>query len=150
MAVVFELVVTFDDEKTAANAVVPDHVQADARRFALHRVLNGRVLSLIPAGVSWGLPMDRSRVTLTRSELTALGHALYELLRTLNGYAAAMVGWDPEEFTDLAELSADWPDAPNGLVLSTAARETLPPAQGFEPFTSGFDWLPYEGEHSGN
>jgi hypothetical protein len=149
VALAFGLVVAFGDETAAA---APDHVRSGDRQFALHRFDSGRELWLVPAGVGHGLPADRGlpRVELTRAELTALGHALYDVLRTLDGYVAAIVGWELDHYTDLAELTAEWPDVPDGLVLSTATRESLPARPGFEPFTPGFDWLPYKGERTGN
>jgi hypothetical protein len=66
----------------------------------------------------------------------------------MRGYEAAMVGWDPEGFIDLAELRSDWSEELAagdllGLVLSEAVRRTLAPNTTFEPFAPGFEWLPY-------
>ncbi|MEU6352721.1 hypothetical protein ABZ896_25910 [Streptomyces sp. NPDC047072] len=69
-------------------------------------------------------PADGSlpRFELTAAEHTELGHQLYELLAQFDGYVAAMVGWDPESFVDLAELRSEWSDeldegGIHGLVL---------------------------------
>jgi hypothetical protein len=152
MAVIFELVAGFGDDQEAAAraaATVPGSLRVGTRTIALHRpLLSGGELSVIPVGVSHGMPMDRDLPRTELDDLTALAHGLYDVLRTMRGYEAAMVGWDPEGFVDLAELRSDWSeelaagDLP-GLVLSEAVRRTLAPNTTFEPFAPGFEWLPY-------
>ncbi|HEX3791015.1 MAG TPA: hypothetical protein VHW44_24345 [Pseudonocardiaceae bacterium] len=88
-------------------------------------------------------------------QLGTLGRGLYRMLSLVDGYLAAKVGWDPEGFVGLAELRLDWTDelAPGelpGLVLSTSARQQLPPPTGFQPFGNDCEWIPYRGEQAAN
>lgn len=46
--------------------------------------------------------------SLTSDEITRIGHALYNLVRSFFGYRAAIVGWDPEALVDVEEVAA-WP-----------------------------------------
>ncbi|MCP3801063.1 hypothetical protein NLX83_17520 [Allokutzneria sp. A3M-2-11 16] len=172
MAVIFELVINFGEERAAAEravdvvaetAAIPAgdsliRLHRPALRDAVSRAGDPYIeFSAIPAGIGWGLPLDRDgeRVVLDRAQLSALGHALYDVLSHLDGYQAAIVGWDPEGFVDLAELREDWSDELAhaqlpGLVLSPWARRKLPTATGLQPFADGFDWIPYRGEGAGN
>ncbi|SBT43587.1 hypothetical protein [Micromonospora auratinigra] len=167
MAIVFELVVNFGDDDIAARAahrrvVGAPPLVAGGRDVRLHEPLLGRargldgspylLMSVIPVGVGWGVALDQEHepVRLSAPQLTGLGHQLYRLLAGFTGYRAARVGWDPEAFTDPAELRQEWADelrsgALPGLVL---AEDVLPGMRGaaFTPFTTGFVWLPYTGE----
>lgn len=176
MALAFELVINYGRHRQAvehASAVVSEYPPLRAGRHAvpLHRpVLSDlgadrrralRVpeaepyfeLSILPVGVGYGagLDGDHPRLQLTTDELTELGHGLYRLLSQFTGYQAAMVGWDPENLVDLAELHTEWSDelGPGllpGLVLSHEVRRSLSGGAGFQPFVFGFDWIPYQGE----
>jgi hypothetical protein len=109
-------------------------------------------VSVAPAGVGHEPPLaGGERLPLDDDELSELAHGLYEVLRGCRGYRAALVGWNPEFFVDIAELNQDWAEDLQagrlyGLVL---AEETLPelcvPAA-VEPFAPGFSWMPYQGQ----
>jgi hypothetical protein len=176
MALAFELVINYGRHRQAvehARAVVSEYPPLRAGRHAVpwHQpVLSDlgadprralRVpeaepyleLSILPVGVGYGVGLDRDhpRLQLTTDELTELGHGLYRLLSQFRGYQAAMAGWDPEHLVDLAELHTEWSEELGagmlpGLVLSHAARRSLSAGAGFQPFGSGFDWIPYQGE----
>ncbi|WP_157620234.1 hypothetical protein [Saccharothrix sp. NRRL B-16348] len=77
------------------------------------------------------------------------------MLSRMDGYRAAVVGWNPEDLADPAELRAGWSDELAqgdlpGLVLSGEVHRTLHPTTGFEPFDNDHEWLPYRGERTGN
>jgi hypothetical protein len=165
MAICFELVVNFGANAEAAQAAAlanpsPMTLQAGSHRIPLHRALLSRTgsyieLSVLPVSVSWGLPMDGTlpRTRLTATELTELGHGLYRLLATFNGYVAAKVGWDPEGFLDPADLSSNWADeladgTINGLVLCEALHTELGLSDNdnYVEFQPGYLWIPYRGE----
>lgn len=163
MAVVFELVINFGANRAAARrasgivaTVKPIRVGDQVIELHPPEVLEvGRRIeySLMPVGVSWGLPHDRGRerIALDAAGLSALGHRLYDLLRRMDGYQAAMVGWDPECLVDLDELRLEYPDeladaSLHGLVLSADARRTLPAATGLVPFGPAHEWVPYQGD----
>lgn len=172
VAVIFELVINFGDDRRAAEravdtVVATQPIPVGTHLIGLHPPRFYNTISYtgapyiefaaIPAGVGWGLPDDRDaeRVELDKAQLSALGHGLYDVLSRMDGYLAAMVGWDPESFIDLDELRLDSSDElaqgdVPGLVLSSQARQTLSPTAGFQPFANGFEWIPYRGERSGN
>lgn len=168
MALVFELVVNYGQNPSAAaegSRIVQHHqpLRAGNHEVPLHPPLlteitsvdGGRYLemSVMPVAVGYNVAIDRDRprLSLNLGELTELGHGLYRLLARLNGYRAARVGWDPEPFVDLGELRQEWleelthGDLP-GLVLSDEVRRSFPPCAGFEAFSPGFSWIPYDGE----
>lgn len=173
MAVIFELVVNFGDDRSAAERAVAmvaatDPIPLGEHAVALHPASLGMVrspvdgeahleLSVLPAGVGWGVPADAGseRRELDPGELSRLGHGLYGVLSRMDGYRAAVVGWDPEGYVDVAELRRDWSaeladGALPGLVLADDVLATLPMASGFRPFRPGFAWIPYRGENAGN
>ncbi|AHH99313.1 hypothetical protein GCM10010174_50720 [Kutzneria viridogrisea] len=172
MAVIFELVMNFGVERSAAeqardSLATMGPVPVDERLIGLHPpFLRDAIsyagvgyveLAVAPMGVSWGLPHDRSieRAILNKAQLSALGDGLYKVLERLDGYQAAMVGWDPEGFVDLDELRVDWSEELRvgglpGLVLSSEARLALGSTTGFHSFAQGFEWIPYAGEPRGN
>jgi hypothetical protein len=176
MALAFELVINYGQHHKAikdACTVVAEHPPLKAGRHAvpLHQPLlsDMRVdprralrapdaepyyeLSILPVGVGYNVALDRDhpRRQLRIAELTELGHGLYRLLSQFTGYQAAMVGWDPEGFVDLAELREEWSEelqagSLSGLVLSHEALRSLSAGAGFQPFAPGFAWIPYQGE----
>lgn len=176
MALAFELVINYGGHRQAvelARAVVSEYppLRAGHHAVPLHRPLLSDLrsdprrglrvpeaepyleLSILPVGVGYGVALDRDhpRLQLTTDELTELGYGLYRLLSQLTGYQAAMVGWDPEDLVDLAELRSEWSEELGagllpGLVLSHEVLRSLSAGAGFQPFASGFDWIPYQGE----
>lgn len=167
MAIVFELVINYGNDRSAAeNAarVVASHppLPAGPHAIRLHRPLINAVrdaagepyleMSIIPARVGFGCALDEQqpRIPLTTAELSELGTGLYSVLATLTGYRAARVGWDPEEQVDPVELQQEWAEELAagelpGLVLAEGLRLDVPVA-GLERFAPGFRWIPYQGE----
>lgn len=167
MAIVFELVVNFGANHAAAGqarAAVLDHhdLPAGGYRIPLHEALLTTTrsnsgteyleMSVLPAGVGFGVAMDRGRraVRLTSDELSELGYGLYGLLRQFTGYRAAQVGWDPEGRTDPDELRTEWTEELAGgrlpgLVLADDVHQELQ-GSGFTRFAPGHVWIPYRGE----
>jgi hypothetical protein len=163
MAICFELVVNFGDNLAAAHAALAangrrEPLKAGPHRIPLHRPLlhaEGTFIevSFLPVAVSYGFPLDGTlpHFKLTAQELTELGHELYGLLATFDGYVAAMVGWDPESSVDPAELLADREGDYSdlripGLVVSDALHAELGLDADLEEFRPGYRWLPYQGQ----
>ncbi|WP_157433014.1 hypothetical protein [Actinomadura rifamycini] len=165
MAIIFELVINYGLNKRAANEAA-DLVEAHPalpvgpHLIPLHKPLLGTVsdtaghpylaMSVIPARVGWGVPLDRGspHLPLTATELTELATNLYELLATLTDYQAAIVGWDPESLVDPLELRQHWSEELAtgelpGLVVANHIH--LPPTTTFERFTDTHKWIPYKG-----
>lgn len=163
MAIIFELVVNFGENVEAARSAVltnpnPLTLHAGSQRIPLHRAMVNSSgpyieLSVIPVGVSWGLPMDGTlpKTRLSAAELTELGNGLYSLLGRFNGYVAAKVGWDLEGFLEPKELKTDWADeladgTIHGLVLCQALHDELGLRDNYVEFQPGYLWIPYRGE----
>jgi hypothetical protein len=170
VALVFELVINAGPDREAADGIGATltglaPLPAGRHRVALHppliRPLRGEdgtayhEISLVPVGVGVKVARDVGvpPLLLDPDELRELGNGLYEVLRTCRGYRAAIVGWDPEQFVDLAELAGTWADEAragelSGLVLSDDAVHDLT-ARGVEvtvePFAPGASWMPYRG-----
>jgi len=110
--------------------------------------------SVHPRGIGYGgpgpAPLDVR--SLTDDDITQVGHDLYDLLRGLHGYRAAVVGWDPESLVDADDLEADClagnPPVHAGLVLADDMRTRLGLLTGWEPFAEGYGWLPYRGSRN--
>ena len=169
MAIVFELVVNFDGNSQGAeramnmarmHAPLPVGGQRafELLEPSIYEVRGFYVVSIAPAGVGYGVPRDQSKTRreLTAGELTELAHGLYRLLAQFDGYRAATVDWDPEGVVECADLEEDYGDQlvegyPHGLVLAEGVRRGLSAdaARHFEPFSPGFDWIPYRGHQSG-
>ncbi|MFI0404493.1 hypothetical protein [Actinomadura sp. 3N508] len=167
MAICFELVVNFGDNATAARAAFLtasklENLHAGAHRIPLHRPLLTTAgsyveLSVLPVAVGWGVALDGSlpRFQLTAAEFTELGHQLYELLATFDGYLTAKVGWDPEPLLDPVELKSEWmgelaDGSLSGLVLCERLHSELGLGDDYVPFQPGYRWIPYRGEHPGS
>jgi hypothetical protein len=165
MAIIFELVINFGNDRSAAETaahLLTAHppLAAGRHQIPLHRPLFDTVrdasgepylqMSVIPAQVGFGCALDkgRPRLPLTPAELSELGNGLYSVLTTLTGYRAAQVGWDPEDFVDPVELRQQWvEELAAGTLPGLVLAETLlsdAPTQAFVPFTNGFIWLPYQ------
>lgn len=90
--------------------------------------------------------------SLTSDEITRIGHALYNLVRSFFGYRAAIVGWDPEALVDVEDLEADWrngdPPGWNGLVLADDLFERWQLGPEWSAFEPGYRWLPYSGSRN--
>lgn len=169
MAIVFELVVGFGQNREAADRAVElakTHAPLSVGGRAidllepwLYEVESGWLFSVAPAGVGFGIPRDsgRPRHTLSASELSELARGLHGLLRQFDGYRRAIVDWDPEDVVECADLEADYGATladghPAGLVLAATVLDSLSSssAQHFEPFAAGFDWIPYRDHKRGN
>jgi hypothetical protein len=172
VALVFELVINFGDDRSAAQrafdvVTAARPIAVGGHLIGLHQPLmitmsSGQGLryiefSVVPVGVGSNVAVDRGHelVKLDAAGLSTLGVGLYDLLGRIDGYQAAVVGWDPEARVDLDELRLECADeladgSLHGLVLSPQARRTLPHSAGFVPFGRGFEWIAYEGERMGN
>ena len=113
MAIVFELVVHFDEDGEALRTAFATFggwppLEAGKHRVPLHapKICSTGVgrfeLSVVPVSVSHGNGMDGTlpHLALTKAELSELGQGLYRILARLDGYRAAAVGWDPEDIFD--------------------------------------------------
>ena len=162
---VFELVVVFDGHAEASRAAetVRAHppLSAGGKPVSLLEPLlhpHSRTVSTSPAGVGTRIPRDDGpRLQLTAAELSELAWGLFGLLRRFDGYRAAVVGWDPEDFVECADLEHEYGDFladgfPTGLVLAEEVLHTLTSAsaQHFQPFEPGYQWIPYDGHDRGN
>jgi hypothetical protein len=164
MAVVFGLSVHFGPDRVAADRFIAQ-IKQRYRSFpigphtiALHPpLLDARSIetnievSIIPIGVGLAVAIDRDhpRLDLTTAELTQLGQQLYELLRGLDGYEVAMVGWDTDRFTRL-ELQTDCQEelldgTMAGVVVARNQLSSITTSQHFVPFDAYADWIPYTG-----
>lgn len=140
----------------------PWALHAGTHRIPLHRPRLRTTgpyieLSILPLAVGWGVALDGSlpRFQLSAAELTELGHQLYGLLATFDGYVAAQVGWDPESLLDPAELKMEWSEeladgSLHGLVLCEDLHGDLGLGDNYVPFQPGYRWIPYEGEKQDN
>jgi hypothetical protein len=167
VAIVFELVINYGRAPSAADGI-NDLIAASRppvagpHRVQLHKPYARMVpdaagepyleVSIVPTRVGFRVAADghQPRLPLTAGELSELGNGLYSLLRTLTGYRAARVGWDPETFVDPVELQSEWAEelaagALPGLVLAEDLRSNLP-VHAFVPFAEDFIWIPYQGE----
>lgn len=146
--------------KAALTGTTPLLLRAGAHRIPLHRPVVRTVgssleLSVLPVAVGWGVSLDgRAHLRLTAAELTELGHQLYGLLATFDGYVAACVGWDPEWRVDPVELEAEWSvelseGSLHGLVLPERLHRDLGLGDEYVPFRPGYRWVPYRGESPG-
>jgi hypothetical protein len=167
MAVVFELSVHFGANVAAAQQFI-DQIQhryqafqVGPHRIELHPPLQSALpdasgatnveVSMIPIAVGLAVALDDHlpRLDLTTPELTQLGQHLYDLLRGLEGYEVAMVGWDVDRFNRL-ELQADFQEelldgTLTGVVLARNQRTSITTSQHFVPFDQYADWIPYQG-----
>jgi hypothetical protein len=82
-----------------------------------------------------------------KEKLTEIGWLLYEYLRSAPPYRYAYVGIDPV-FKD-ALLTTVAEKNHRGLVVSGAVLKSLNFPANFVPFTTGYYWIPYEGEDVG-
>ena len=78
--------------------------------------------------------------------MTELGILLYQRLRTAPTFRYGMVGIEVDEFRTYSELLEESTVAIPGLVLASSVRKELGQASGFQTFSSGYIWQPYEGE----
>jgi hypothetical protein len=106
-----------------------------------------------PRGLGYGGPTGPQEFdvrTISSEELTSAGEQLYTVLRSMDGYLAAYVGWDPEETVDLDELRGGWVesgelDRLSGLVLAREVAERWGIIDRMLEFEAGYVWLPYAG-----
>lgn len=156
---VFELVVGFplrDPAAVRARAAAEAHARVQVRgaevpydvRVADMRHRGVTVVGVCVPGIDppvWPQDWDSEA---TACELRATAGQLYELLRTLDGYLLARVGWDPEESVDPhlvgTRLAEDGLWKLEGLVIADALATEWGVEALLEPFTPGYRWHPYE------
>jgi len=167
MAIAFELSANFGSNEEAAKRFCeacdqrPHMIEIAGRQIDLHRPLLSRFknraggsdveVSILPVAVGYGVALDRNRkrIELNTEELSELGRKLYDLLRGVDGYMAARVGWDVDPL-DPAELREECAEeirdgSLHGLVVSTGVRRHFPSSEHFVPFDENYDWIPYRG-----
>lgn len=160
MAVVFELVLRYP---TGSPAVAAVEAAVTGRMVLVRGVpwaLRGPYVARLPDYVEVAVAVPGlgshgpyvpgiDHRTLVRADVTTVGHQLYDLVRELDGYEAALVSYDPEEGVDLDLVRADradFPDPVPGLVVTEAVRDELGWAERMEPFAPGYWWNPYQGD----
>jgi hypothetical protein len=80
-------------------------------------------------------------------QMTELGIALYQRLRTAPAFRYAIVGVEVDEFRTYGELCEEASLGQfKGLVLSAAIHPAMADRSAFRPFSSSYLWVPYEGE----
>lgn len=81
-------------------------------------------------------------------EMTAVGRALYERLRTSPPFRFALCGVEAGSWDSYDGLKGHLPfgSAYHGLVLSAATWESLGRPEPFEAFSEGCVWIPWKGE----
>jgi hypothetical protein len=80
-------------------------------------------------------------------QMTELGIALYQRLRTAPVFRYAIVGVEVDEFRTYGELCEETSLGQfKGLVLSAAIHQVIADRSTFRPFSPGYLWVPYEGE----
>ncbi|MEV6071602.1 hypothetical protein AB0L82_34100 [Nocardia sp. NPDC052001] len=163
VAICFELLINFGDDVDAARSAVlactrhgSQTLTAGDQRIPFHTPVPRMVgthceLSVVPVGVGYGVVSDGPRIALTAAELTDLGNSLYSLLATFDGYIAAQVGWNPDDFVDPAELANEYLDelrdgALDGLVLSDALHAEFGLGENYAVFRPGYRWIPWRGQ----
>lgn len=78
--------------------------------------------------------------------MTELGILLYQRLRTAPAFRYGLVGIEVDEFRTYNELLAEATVVIPGLVLASSIGKELGQISGFQIFSSGYIWQPYEGE----
>jgi hypothetical protein len=80
-------------------------------------------------------------------QMTELGIALYQKLRSAPAFRYAIVGVEVDEFRTYGELCEEASLGEfKGLVLSEAIHPAVADRSAFRPFSPGYLWVPYEGE----
>ena len=170
MAIVFELSANFGSDEDAAKRfcveVKRNYQTLDVmgHQINLHDPLisgfqdyTGQPsfeVSIIPMATGYGVALDQKnqRIHLDASELLELGRKLYDLLRDVDGYQVALVGWDID-WINLAELREDWKEEIitgqfDGLVIAHNVRQHLPQSNHFVSFDDQHDWIPDKGSNT--
>jgi hypothetical protein len=167
MAIVFDLVVDFGDDRLSAeicsqwfaSRITP--VVVDEFVIELHQPLisgypherpNRFQVSVVPANVGYNVALDdhRERLRLSDDQLSRLGASLYALLRGAPRYQLAMVGWDVDFLLDVNELNAEWASeirdgTLSGLVVCKSLLPVTPSSPHFIDFDDDHVWIPYAG-----
>ncbi|MFV0257779.1 MAG: hypothetical protein ACK5PP_04945 [Acidimicrobiales bacterium] len=165
MAIIFQLVVNFPVSEAAAaeraRAIVSTStVEAFGRDLQLHHRTTGVKspadidegyieFAVHPVGLSYGATINDPDIAMsevTSDDLSAVGTQLYDLLRNLDSFQAAFVGWDSEWLVDLHDLGSDGSiHDVQGLVVSDAVARRYQLGPRFVRFEPGYRWLPYQG-----
>jgi hypothetical protein len=170
MAIAFELSANFGSDEAAATqfcqAIKRNYqtLDIDGHQIDLHEPLVLQFhdlakqpsfsVSILPKAVGYGVGLDhrQPRIPLNSSQLSELGRRLYNLLKGINGYQVALVGWD-SDWINLAELREEWAEdiiggQLTGLVVTRNMRSQLPNSEHFVPFDDDHDWIPYQGSQA--
>jgi hypothetical protein len=169
MAIVFELCLNFGSDSQAAyefckNIEKSNHIfHIGKYTIKLHEPLlveqsYGRSpyieVSLVPAGVGAGVALDShhgyEHFRLNSSEISQLGHQLYDLIVNVPGYLVALVDWDADIRIDIEELCETFEEeiaegSMTGLVVAKSILSFIPKSTHFVPFDTTHDWIPYQG-----
>jgi hypothetical protein len=79
-----------------------------------------------------------------RRELTEIGYALYERLRTARAFRFALVGVEVDGFRSLRDLDEEVINLDlSGLVISEEIWRRLGSPDSFTPFAEGYVWRPF-------
>ncbi len=96
-----------------------------------------------PSGIS-DVGIDRSDIAY---QMTELGILLYQQLQSAPPFRYALVGVEVDEFRTYSELISEATVSSfPGLVLAETVWRSLGASSGFQLFSSGYVWQPYEGE----
>ena len=156
MAITFGLDVEFGAAplSTAAGALVRATATLPLARLELPLrtdVTAGGSLHVHPVGLSSAAVGALDLAGVTDADLTDLADALYQLLRLMDGYRAAVVRWSGGEEV-LAPLLGGAPAADDlpgphdtGLVLADDLVEAYRLDGLFVPFAPGHRWIPHNG-----
>jgi hypothetical protein len=102
---------------------------------------------IIPSGISGSGIRDENDA----QDMTQAGVALYDKLRSAPAFRFALVGVETGQFALMRSLPEmiNHP-ASHGLVISRSIWEQLGRPDGFESFSDGYLWKPYQGQTSTN
>jgi hypothetical protein len=151
MAWIFSLSVECGTKEEAAKAVA-NHFSglivmlADGSRFpcgaGVHCDGEGWWVVVCPDGVSrGGIRNDQDQ-----RQMTEIGFALYDRLRTSPPYRYALAGIEVDDFRHFHELDNDDLENSgfNGLVLADSVWKHFGSPSRYVPFVPGYRWRPFE------
>lgn len=170
MAIIFELATEFADRESAerfhtAAAALSVTLRTGPHKIGLHPPSSvyeqkyGDISTwgvfILPMNVGYGVACDpEPQIPLTTAELTELGFALYDFLKTLPTFRLAWVGWEVVSRLSLPELLAESSEQLrngdlSGLVVHKDIADLIPGQEHRVPFDATHDWFPYRGEERG-
>jgi hypothetical protein len=149
MAWVFSLSAECGEQKQAAEAVA-NHFKGLTVTLANGTQFPCRVSTFCHDGDWWamicpeGVSQSGIRNEHDAIQMTEIGRALYERLRTSPAYRYALVGVEVDAFRTFSELDDDVIQrAFDGLVLAEVVWQKLGSPAIFAPFSSGYRWRPF-------